>query len=92
VQNLKAAEMAWGQMKRQMHFEFAHRDVPSSCQVAYSKFRTATDGYYRLEDELVSAVSNNNLTQLDDMIAREKTASDEVQRLGQIDGKECKNY
>ena len=92
VPNLKTAEAAWGQMKSQMQFEFAHRSVPSSCQVAYYDFQAATNSYYGLENEFVSAVANNNLSHLDDMIAREKTASDEVQRLGQIDARECKNY
>ena len=50
------------------------------------------DGYYPLEDQLVSAVSNNNLTGLDDLIAREKFANAEVARLAKIDGTECKNF
>lgn len=92
VPNLKTAEAAWSTFKDQIHYEFAHTSVPNACKVAYSDFQTAMDGYYPLEDQLVSAVSNNNLTGLDDLIAREKFANAEVARLAKIDGTECKNF
>jgi hypothetical protein len=92
VPNLKAAEAAWSTFKDQVNFEFAHKSVPGTCRIAYTEFQTAMDRYYPLEDTLVSAVSNNTLTELDDLIAREETANDEVQRLATIDATECKNY
>jgi hypothetical protein len=90
--NLKAAEAAWGTFKDQIHFEFAHISVPNTCRVAYAEFQTAMDAYYPVDDQLVSAVSNNDMTGLDALIAREKAANAEVVRLGAIDGRECKNF
>lgn len=89
---LKTAETAWGTFKDQIHYEFAHISVPNNCRVAYAEFQTAMDAYYPLEDQLVSAVSSNDMAGLDALIAREKAANAEVQRLGAIDGRECKSF
>jgi hypothetical protein len=90
--NLKQAESAWDTLQGQIRYEFAHREVPQTCQKANAMLQTAMKSYYSVEHRVVAAVVNGNPDALKQLRMEEDQATDQLAKTAKLDGQLCNGY
>jgi hypothetical protein len=90
--NLTQAETDWAVVQADIAYEFNHRTVSNSCQIAYADMRATLNEFYPVEDKIVTAFMLDDMSTVKQLAIQEAPLANRVKATAAVDSTECKNF